>query len=267
MIAAAAPGLQPLTLLAGFTYYSLLGTYLDTALLLLFTAHRNKRLLADLISPYIDPHLIRNQLLLLPGFLLGFVFLQICRFLLGLNAPAASETETRKWKTTPVKPLLIPCTTTHRRTFPEKHAFVYSYLVVGIPVGWRGNYAGMVSCDVDEAGWLSWFSLAPRTAGRGWFHVDPADYLERGNGQLGLRGKLDAYLTSQVRRPSTQPGLSRISLEQNVLHENEHKTHISHDRARIQRSIPTHTSSPQPGSWGTTSTPCPFGTSTPGTRS
>ncbi|KAK1731059.1 uncharacterized protein BDZ83DRAFT_715329 [Colletotrichum acutatum] len=204
-MAAAAPGLQPLTLLAGFTYYSLLGTYLDTALLLLFTSYRNKRLLADLISPYINPHLIRNQLLLLPGFLLGFIFLQICRFLLGLNAATASETETKKWKTTPVKPLLIPCTTTHRRTFPEKHAFVYSYLVVGIPVGWKGNYAGMVSCDVEEAGWLSWFSLAPRTAGRGWFHVDPADYLERGSGHLGLRGKLDAYLTSQGADPAQYP--------------------------------------------------------------
>ncbi|EXF76641.1 hypothetical protein CFIO01_13548 [Colletotrichum fioriniae PJ7] len=201
----AAPGLQPLTLLAGFTYYSLLGTYLDTALLLLFTAYRNKHLLADLISPYIDSHLIRNQILLLPGFLLGFIFLQICRFLLGLNASTASETEPRKWKTTPVKPLLIPCTTTHRRTFPEKHAFVYSYLVVGIPVGWRGNYGGMVSCDVDKAGWLSWFSLAPRPAGRGWFHVDPADYLERGNGHLGLRGKLDAYLTSQGADPAQYP--------------------------------------------------------------
>ncbi|KAK0376092.1 hypothetical protein CLIM01_06563 [Colletotrichum limetticola] len=205
MTAAAAPGLQPLTLLAGFTYYSLLGTYLDTALLLVFTSYRNKRLLADLISPYVDPHLLRNQLLLLPGFLLGFVLLQICRFLLGLDAPTASETETRKWKTTPVKPLLIPCTTTHRRTFPEKHAFVYSYLVVGIPVGWKGNYGGMVSCDVDEAGWLSWFSLAPRTAGRAWFHVDPADYLERGNGHLGLRGKLDAYLTSQGADPAQYP--------------------------------------------------------------
>ncbi|KXH40936.1 hypothetical protein CSAL01_09554 [Colletotrichum salicis] len=203
--AAAAPGLQPLTLLAGFTYYSLLGTYLDTALLLLFTTYRNTHLLAALLSPYISPRSLRNQLLLLPGFVLGFIFLQLSRFLLGLNTTTETGTTTR-WTRTVVKPLLIPCTTTHRRTFPEKHAFVYSYLVVGIPVGWKGNYAGMVSCDVDKAGWwLSWFSLAPRTAGRAWFHVDPADYLERGNGHLGLRGKLDAYLTSQGADPAQYP--------------------------------------------------------------
>ncbi|OHE95317.1 hypothetical protein CORC01_09328 [Colletotrichum orchidophilum] len=200
--AAADPGLRPFTLLAGFAYYSLLGSWLDTALLLLFTAYRNKHALASLIADYTDPQALRNQLLLLPGFLLGFVFLQICRFFLGLTETTGTGT---RW-TTPVRPLLIPCTTTHRRTFPQKHAFVYSYLVVGIPVGWKGTYAGMVSCDVEKGGgWLSWFSLAPRQPGRGWFHVDPADYLERGNGHLGLRGKLDAYLTSQGADPAQYP--------------------------------------------------------------
>ncbi|TQN75310.1 hypothetical protein CSHISOI_00108 [Colletotrichum shisoi] len=197
---AANPGLRPFILLAGFVYYSLLGGRLDTALLLLFSALRSRHALTDLVSPYIDAQTLRNQLLLLPGFVLGFVILQIVRFVLSL-------TETRdvtKW-TSPARPLLIPCTTTHRRTFPEKHAFTYSYLVVGIPVGWRGTYVGMVSSGVDAPSWASCFSLAPQP-GKGWFDVNPADYLERGNGHLGLRGKLDAYLESQEADPTQYPG-------------------------------------------------------------
>ncbi|WQF88714.1 hypothetical protein CDEST_13728 [Colletotrichum destructivum] len=199
-MSAANPGLRPFILLAGFVYYSLLGGRLDTALLLLFSALRSRHALTDLVSPYIDAQTLRNQLLLLPGFVLGFVILQIVRFVLAL-------TETRdvtKW-TSPARPLLIPCTTTHRRTFPEKHAFTYSYLVVGIPVGWRGTYAGMVSSGVEAPSWTSCFSLAPKP-GKGWFDVNPADYLERGNGHLGLRGKLDAYLESQGADPAQYPG-------------------------------------------------------------
>ncbi|GKT90857.1 cyclopropane-fatty-acyl-phospholipid synthase [Colletotrichum tofieldiae] len=198
-MSAANPGLRPLTFLAGFAYYSLLGGRLDTALLLLFSAIRSKQALTDLVSDYINPQTLRHQLLLLPGFLLGFVILQVCRFLLGL----AETGDSTKW-TAPMRPLLIPCTTTHRRTFPEKHAFAYSYLVVGIPVGWRGTYAGMVSSGVETPGWTSWFSVVPRP-GKGWFDVNPADYLDRGNGHLGLRGKLDAYLESQGADPAQYP--------------------------------------------------------------
>lgn len=92
----------------------------------------------------------------------------------------------------PGQVLLFPCKTTHTRTFPKRHSFEYSYLVVGIPVGWEGISGGLVSCSSTKS---SWFCKSTK----GWFHVDPADYLERGNGQLGLRGKLDAYLKSQVR--------------------------------------------------------------------
>ncbi|EFQ29173.1 hypothetical protein CGRA01v4_11601 [Colletotrichum graminicola] len=201
-MSAANLSLRPLTLLVGFAYYSLLGGRLDTVLLILFSALRNRHALADLVSGYVDTHTLRHQLLLLlPGFILGFVVVQVCRFFLGL---AAGTRDAAKW-TTPVRPLLIPCTTTHRRTFPEKHAFEYSYLVVGIPVGWSGTYAGMVSSDVQAPGWTSLFSVSPQP-GKGWFDVDPADYLDRGNGHLGLRGKLDAYLESQGADPAQYPG-------------------------------------------------------------
>ena len=82
-----------------------------------------------------------------------------------------------------LKPLILPCRTTHTRVFPKKHGFSYSYLQVGIPVGWRGSIASILSVDTDT----------PKT----WFNVGAADFLDRGNGQLSLRGKLDAYLKSQ----------------------------------------------------------------------
>ena len=72
--------------------------------------------------------------------------------------------------------------------FPEKHSFKYSYLMVGIPVGWEGNSAGMISSANKDRR-----SFVP-----GLYHVDPADYLERGYRELGLRGKLERYLRSQV---------------------------------------------------------------------
>ncbi|KAI1389413.1 uncharacterized protein F4822DRAFT_427764 [Hypoxylon trugodes] len=96
------------------------------------------------------------------------------------------------WKG-PGRPLLFPCQTTHTRFFPEKHSFSYSYLLVGIPVGWTGAAGGMISND--ERG----------TSIEGWYKVDAADYLERGNGHLGLRGKLDAYLESQGVNASGYP--------------------------------------------------------------
>lgn len=96
------------------------------------------------------------------------------------------------------KPFLFPCRTTHARMFPQKHSFSYSYLVVGVPVGWEGNTGGMLSVGAkSESGLASWFSLTPRLR-KGWYNVDPADYLARGNSDLGLRGKLDEYLRFEV---------------------------------------------------------------------
>ncbi|KAI9881493.1 MAG: hypothetical protein M1830_000056 [Pleopsidium flavum] len=41
--------------------------------------------------------------------------------------------------------------------------------------------------------------------GKGWFSVDAADYLSRGEGHLGLEGKLHAYLRSQGLNPEEYP--------------------------------------------------------------
>jgi hypothetical protein len=114
------------------------------------------------------------------------VAFQVARCLLATS-------NTAKW-TGHGRVLLFPSETTHSRLFPKKHSFVYSYLVVGIPIGWEGVSGGMVSVSSSEQ---SWFSRLKK----GWFHVDPADYLHRGDRQLGLRGKLDAYLRTQVGAP------------------------------------------------------------------
>ncbi|KAI1325154.1 hypothetical protein F5Y16DRAFT_411631 [Xylariaceae sp. FL0255] len=95
--------------------------------------------------------------------------------------------------TGPGKPLLFPCQTTHTRLFPKKHSFVYSYLMVGVPIGWSGSVGSMVS--VAEAG----------QSFNTWYRIDPSDYLSRGNSHLGLRGKLDAFLTSQGVKPPQYP--------------------------------------------------------------
>ncbi|KAI0152934.1 hypothetical protein GGR57DRAFT_492632 [Xylariaceae sp. FL1272] len=91
------------------------------------------------------------------------------------------------------RPLLFPCETTHTRLCPKKHSFTYSYLMVGIPVGWTGVAGGMIS--VDE--------LSENR--KGWYTINAADYLARGNGHLGLRRKLDQFLTTQAIDPLEYP--------------------------------------------------------------
>lgn len=141
------------------------------------------------VSLYAVPEYTKTEILrLIPGLLqnaaIALVIFQLARWLLG-------PSNTAPW-TGRGKVLLIPGLTTHTRLFPEKHSFDYSYLVVGIPVGWEGISGGMVSSYSKKRSWLS-------LSRKGWYHINPEDYLDRGNGELGLRGKLDAYLRSQVR--------------------------------------------------------------------
>jgi len=80
-------------------------------------------------------------------------------------------------------PLILASRTSHSRLFPRKHAFSYSYLLVGIPVGIHGHVSGLLSVDSPPRGW--------------GFHVDAADYLERGHAHLTLAEKLQRYLHRQ----------------------------------------------------------------------
>lgn len=91
-----------------------------------------------------------------------------------------------------LKPLIFPCRTTHARLFPKKHSFSYSYLLVGIPIGWRGAIGSFLSADETNT--------QSRTSERqkSWFSVNAEDYLQRGRDSNGLKGKLQSFLISQV---------------------------------------------------------------------
>lgn len=95
-----------------------------------------------------------------------------------------------------LKPCLLPCRTTHSRLLPTKHSFSYSYLYVGIPVGWTGRAGSILSADSD---------LDKRNTRKTWFSVAAEDYLARGVHELGLKGKLQDYLTSQGVSPGIYP--------------------------------------------------------------
>ena len=94
------------------------------------------------------------------------------------------------------RPTLLPCRTTHTRLVPTKHSFSYSYLYVGIPVGWAKSAGSILSADSDTTqSKTSW----PRNT---WFSVESEDYLERGHHARGLAGKLGDYLVAQGIDPS-----------------------------------------------------------------
>lgn len=78
-------------------------------------------------------------------------------------------------------PLLITSRTSHSRLFPQQHGFSYSYLFVGIPVGFHGRAGKALSVDAKQPS---------------WFHVSSADYLARGS-QISLEEKLKRYLHTQ----------------------------------------------------------------------
>ena len=104
-------------------------------------------------------------------------------------APESKENAESKG---PFEPLIFPCRTSHTRLFPQKHAFSYSYLTVGVPVGWQGRAGSMIETEGrrSDPGEKRALSIA--------FRVEAADHLDRGNDHISLRGKLDTYIKSQV---------------------------------------------------------------------
>ncbi|PVH71487.1 hypothetical protein DL98DRAFT_435052 [Cadophora sp. DSE1049] len=120
-----------------------------------------------------------------------FTLLQIFRYIRTLQQTFSPCVEF------PVKPMLFPCESAHVRMFPTTHGFKYSYLLVGIPVGWKGSIGGMISSDVEKKE-VSWYSrLLSLQPGRAWYTVNGDDYLKRGHVDGGLQGKLHQYLESE----------------------------------------------------------------------
>ena len=136
----------------------------------------------------------------IPVFLTIYVVSLLGVFNQGLEQSVSSEADksSDNAQSRQLKPLLFPCRTSHTRFFPKKHSFSYSYLFVGIPVGWRGSVGSLLSADLelpleDKAQVIPSFD-----GGKGWFSVEATDHLERGFHPFGLQGKLHAYLRSQV---------------------------------------------------------------------
>lgn len=162
-------------------YYILLGGWLDLLLTATLIGLRNR----DIIETFGRCTWKILHGALIPAFCaIGVSFVVISTF-------AKNDIN---WKG-PGRPYLIPCKTTHARRFPKKHSFGYSYLVVGVPVGSTDNVNGMLTIDDGASG--SWLSRLFR---HGWYNVSASDYMQRGHNAQGLRGKLDEYLISQVRR-------------------------------------------------------------------
>lgn len=111
-----------------------------------------------------------------------------------------TEMEAQNFALSPLKPLIFPCRTSHTRMFPKIHSFSYSYLFVGIPVGWQGSLGRLISADLEGHSTGIETSKAYRQRQNSWFTVEAADYLNRGSQARGLKGKLDDYLKSQVCR-------------------------------------------------------------------
>lgn len=101
-----------------------------------------------------------------------------------------------------LKPLIFPCRTSHTRIFPRKHSFSYSYLFVGIPIGYQGSSGSLLSvgsgtCLDEDQKPKRFFNTT-----QSLFHVDAADYLNRGSSP-GLEEKLHVFLRSQVSYETT----------------------------------------------------------------
>lgn len=99
------------------------------------------------------------------------------------NIPLKSPNETRSEAL--LRPMLYECKTTHTRLFPSKHSFAYSYLLVRVPVGADVVSNALLSADTGHG-----------KKSQTWFSVNSEDYLERGEHQYGLLGKLKDYLSS-----------------------------------------------------------------------
>ena len=172
---------EAFVLLSVLLWYFFMGSRLDlliNALLIIFWSSDK---FLHLLRGYIDLYSVPT---------LAGLSLVYCVFL------AYHSGRKRAWPG-PGQPFLIPGRTTHSRRYPKKHSFSYSYLTVGVPVGFRGNVKGML--EVEEQQSTSLLRSFAKLLSSGWYTVHASDYLERGHGKLGLRGKLDNYLRSQVR--------------------------------------------------------------------
>lgn len=176
-------------------FMSTAGSIVDFLVFLIFAITRNQDVflaITEVINLQLGPGLLIRAL---QGTLLSVVTLQVSRYIIGLKKESTSSSDF------PAKPLFFPSKTSHTRMLPVKHSFAYSYLMVGIPIGWTGSVGGMLSVDEGERESAPWYrrllSLKPSSS---WYSVDAEDHLAHNHLPGGLAGKLRAYLESQVCR-------------------------------------------------------------------
>lgn len=171
-------------------FYAVNGSALDIYLAVLFTLVEAWPTVARTMGP-----LGRRTLSMLGA---GGILTSLVGLELGLRLLLSRTTDVSQ-DGSALRPLLFPSRTTHARLFPEKHSFSYSYLSVGIPVGWKGRSGGLIESGLARPSSRMLSSLLraldPRSA---WFRVDPQNYLSRSSGPTDLRDRLDEYLKSQV---------------------------------------------------------------------
>ena len=184
--------LSDVLLLSKVAVYMMVGRSSDITLLIFFVLIRNWNTLHWYINAYIDFAAVTVVTKVTASL---FVLLQIIRYFSCLQDKSCSL------QGFPFKPLFFPCRTSHTRLFPKKHNFSYSYLLVGIPVGWEGSVGGMLSGD-DSRELPPWYSrILSLNPGSAWFTVHGDDHLGRGHASGGLQEKLRNYLQSQVCGP------------------------------------------------------------------
>ena len=161
-------------------------------LLLVFTLYLHSQAIVDLITMYPG---FQSEFMGCLYFAPVWVMLPLfARFFIGLNSLSSSSDGF------PAKPRFYPCVIHHSRLLPKVHRFSYSYLWVGIPVGWKGSIGGMLSSDAPQATppwYMRLFGLQP---GGAWFTVDSDDYIGRGRAKGGLKRKLHGHLRKNVCR-------------------------------------------------------------------
>jgi hypothetical protein len=168
------------------------GTSLDLILLASFGIIGKQEVVLDFVVRYFDFATTFNALKVGAALSILLGVLHVIRFFKGISQSSSPNDGF------PAKPMFFPCRTSHTRMFPTKRTFSYSYLLAGIPVGWKGSAGGMLSADIETkpAPWYRiWFSLKTPSA---WFTVNGDDYFERGHLKGGLEAKLRNYLVSQV---------------------------------------------------------------------
>lgn len=166
-----------------------LGTTCDLFLLTAIMLFRNWEVAKTAITRHVSTESLLHATAVLAS---TYAAIQIVRFVIGLSSRSTSTQDCI------LKPMFFPCQTSHTRLFPTKHSFAYSYLLTGIPIGWKGSVGGMISVDEERRTDPWYLRLLSLTPWNPWFVVNGSHYLERGHVEGGLRGKLDQFLHKQV---------------------------------------------------------------------